>query len=286
MEVNWNTADQMRLRAELEWLREAPDLLLPPAAYRCPEALRYPQRVEPDALRPTGVDWRLGNHFENIIYQYLNYNSQTTDIKRNIQTRSARRTLGEMDFLVRFDGHWVHLEVALKLYLLDGSGSGLADFLGTRRDDSLAAKWTHMINHQLRLAEHPAARETLAQLGIDERPRPALWVKGWLFYPFGCPLPRPTAPINPHHQKGWWLTQSRLERLADQGEYFLLPGKTEWLLPAGLMDAPVFDLEGLRTCLSGAPRANLVVAVSQTPQGLRELSRGFVVTDDWPGAPC
>ena len=274
----------MRLRAELDWLCQAPDLLQPPPQFRVPDALRQPSPYQPCLTDPALPSWRLGRHFEDIVFQHLNYNTYVTDIKRNIQIKNQQQTLGELDFLICMAQQWVHLEVAVKLYLLDGPGAELSDFVGTRRDDCLATKWRRMLEHQLALGAHPAARKALAQMGISQRPQAALWIKGWLFYPFGTQLQTFPTPINPWHQRGWWLTQSRLGQLAGHASHFLLPGKTDWLLPADLMHSPLFDLAGLQQQLRGTSRANLVVAIEHNPQGVLEISRGFVVTDDWPEA--
>lgn len=282
--MNQNPVENMRLRAELDWLSQAPDLMQPPAEYRCPPGLRAPEIPDQLPSPPIEAGHRLGKHFENIVFQYLKYNPHITDIKRNIQIKEAGKTLGELDFLVCIAQHWVHLEVALKLYLLDGTGTDLAHFVGTRRDDCLAAKWRHMLLHQVLLDTHPAAARQLAALGIRQPIQRALWVKGWLFYPFAsAPPPLPDA-INPRHQRGWWLRVSRLEQLADQAPVFLLPSKTDWLLPAAMMQGVPLDLAGLRQHLLGTFGAHLVVAIKATPDGVEEVSRGFVVPDSWPEA--
>jgi hypothetical protein len=274
------------MQAELDWLCHAPDLMLPPSQYRCPPELRCPVTIDSRVMAPVEPGRRLGNHFENIVFQYLNYNTQVTDIKRNIQIRTAQKTLGELDFLVRLADRWLHLEVALKLYLLDGSGRALDDFIGTRRDDRLGTKWQRMLDHQLRLTEHPVAHEVLSRLGIDAVAHRALWVKGWLFYPFGTQVSGTPVEMNPHHLRGWWLTQSQLGRLAGYADDFLVPDKVDWVLPPTLMHARAFDLNGLIEQLTGSARCRLVVAVMATPQGVVEISRGFVVPDDWAEAGC
>jgi len=271
-----------RPQAELQWLTSSPDLLLPPPGFERPPQLmlKAEQHADSHVDQPCR---RLGEHFENLVYQFLSSSSHTDDIKRNIQIRSGKQTLGEFDFLVRLQQRWLHLEVALKLYLLDGSGSSLHHYVGTRRDDCLAQKWHRMLHHQLSLARRPEAQQRLAELGIEQPPQSALWIKGWLFYHPSRPFPEQQPPeINPDHLKGWWLTQSELELIKEPGTAYMLVRKPDWLLPASMPATAPIDFRQLRAAMSGEAGAHLVLILDETDTGWIERSRGFVVADDWP----
>jgi hypothetical protein len=266
------------LSAELDWLCNTPDLMLPPHSQTRPIALQQPV-TDSTALETTyEPSHRLGDHFENLVFQYLNCNTQVTDIKRNIQIHEELKTLGEIDFLVQLQHHWLHLEVALKLYLLDGTGDSLTHFIGTRRDDRLANKWHHMLDKQLRLSNRPEAKYELAALGIEQPVDTALWVKGWLFYRQGKMPGNLPAPVNPQHSHGWWITQAELPWLKRAGHRFLLPSKKQWLLPPSLIDPPLMDFAGLVDRVMGSQRSLLALVVDA--EG-RERSRGFIVPDQW-----
>lgn len=283
--------DSQCLLAELEWLRTSPELMLAPSAFNCPEAIKSGGGIITASGQLSGYEprWRLGEHFENIVHFHLKNNEQISDIHRNIQIKRDKITLGEMDFLLRLGSQWVHLEVALKLYLLDSTGDssspGLEGFIGTRRDDCLAAKWQRMLTHQLTLSQRPEAQAVLAELGLDEPPLPAVWVKGWLFYhPSRQQSDLAPAPVNPAHLQGWWVTWSELELLNGKGEAFMLPGKPDWLLPAAYLGNPVFTLTELREHLQEVKRGFLVLALERVDGQWVESSRGFVVPDTWPGS--
>ncbi|MBV1789919.1 DUF1853 family protein [Marinobacterium sp. D7] len=274
----------LRLQAELEWLTSSPDLLLPPPGLSRPPQLQTasPNLLDVAAYQP---HWRLGEHFENLVFQYLRSEADVFDIKRNIQVKSEKKTLGEFDFLIQLAQQWLHLEVALKLYLLDGDGSSLAHYIGTRRDDCLAQKWHHMLNHQLKLTQRPEAKRQLAELGIEQPLSSALWIKGWLFYHPLRPTPRcQPEQINPAHLKGWWLTQSELELIKAPGSVYMLVRKPDWLLPASMLETDPIEFDRLREAISGQARAHLVLILRQTDGGWIERSRGFVVADDWSGS--
>lgn len=275
-----------RLAAELAWLTQAPDLLQPPAGLELSLSRKAPP-ITVSALM-SHLDryqpgFRLGDRFENLVLFYLKYIHNIFDIKRNIQVKNESLTIGELDFLLPVNQRWTHLEVALKLYLLDGSGHCLSQFIGTRRDDCLETKWQHMLDHQIRLSEAASAQQTLQQLGIDMPPEQALWVKGWLFYHRGQIPDALPAPLNPEHQRGWWLTQSELRALVGNGQHYLIPTKKDWLVPAAMVDEPLLDLEQLKERVGEHERAQLILVVSYDAQGrLVEQSRGFVVSDRWP----
>ncbi|MBR9884317.1 MAG: DUF1853 family protein [Oceanospirillales bacterium] len=271
-----------RLQAELEWLIDTPDLLLPPAKLQRPTEIDWCNRqcIEKIDYQPR---WRLGEHFENIVYHHLKRNVYVSDIKRNIQIKDGRRTLGEFDFLVQMNQRWLHLEVALKLYLLDGSDESLDHYIGTRRDDCLAAKWQRMLGHQIELARQPEALLTLAELGVTQPMDSALWVKGWLFYHPLRPLTAHQAcAINPSHLRGWWITHSELVLIQKPNTFYMLVRKPDWLLPAWMLATPALSFSELQAQLYEERGANLVVAVVKRGNNWEECSRGFVVADSWP----
>lgn len=277
--------DNQCLAAELAWLRTSPDLMLAPESLACPQAIKsgVNSLSHCDSLKGYEPRWRLGEHFENIVHFHLNNNDQISDIYRNIQIKREKRTLGEMDFLVNLGGDWIHLEVALKLYLLDGDNRQLASFIGTRRDDCLATKWQRMLDHQLQLCQLPEAQEQLQTMGIASFPQPAVWVKGWLFYhPRQATVEAPY-PVNPDHLRGWWVTWSELSLIATEGERFILVRKPDWLLPAAYVGNPALGLGELREALRDLQRSSFVLAVVEVNGEWVERSRGFVVPDNWPG---
>ncbi|WP_432695215.1 DUF1853 family protein [Marinobacterium sp. YM272] len=279
--------DSQCLLAELEWLRTSPDLMLAPQEYRCPEAIKagtgtITKAGNLAALSSYEPRWRLGEHFENIVYFHLKNNEQISDIYRNIQVKEDKRTVGEMDFLFRFDAQWIHLEVALKLYLLDGNGQILESYIGTRRDDCLATKWQHMLEHQLRLCQRPEAAKQLEKLCVSSQPTPVVWVKGWLFYHPAQNNVTAPYPVNPEHLRGWWVTWSELALIASEGERYILVRKPDWLLPAAYLGNPALTLAELREQLRDLHRSSLVLAVVRINGEWVERSRGFVVPDHWP----
>lgn len=290
----WNHLCDPHVRA-LAWLLDAPDLLdanapqwqgriatigaIDDATSRWlasvdsdPQALHCWLDVKPFT--------RLGRYAEKLMAFYLRHRGAL--VAHGVQVRSAKNeTIGEFDFLLRQDGALVHWEFATKLYLLEDSGSGRhADyFVGPNLADTLGAKIRKIMDRQLSLSQHPAARQHVAE--------PIAWaqalVKGWLFYHGKTPLPTPPAGVSSGHCRGFWCAQGELELAA--GQHFAVLPRLSWLPPAKIGAEQALDRAGLREAVAahfnGATTPLLVASLEYRDGWLLEADRGFVVPDDW-----
>ncbi|WP_409526463.1 DUF1853 family protein [Nitrincola sp. MINF-07-Sa-05] len=274
--------------AQLQWLTHAPDLILPPESLRLPAAFTLelnevllklaedPGRLLVDR-REFGKG-RLGKQFEDLTSLYFRLNCQIIDIKRNIQIKKDNITLGELDFMIQLPDRWVHLEVAVKFYLLDGDGSHLDHFIGPGRADKLGAKWRHMIHHQLPIAYSPAGLSTLASLGIDDFTQ-AAWVKGALFYHWQQEsVPAIPLLVNPSHDRGWWVRHSELTSMKEHYKVnnIQLISKPDWLMPIDVLGT--YHQQSLSDIQIESLQHPVMAAVLT---GNGDTSRGFIVPDDW-----
>src|SRR5690606_17677529 len=123
----------------------------------------------------------------------------------NLPIREQGHTVGELDMLLRDDEGVHHLELAIKLYLGQPqcSGTDPAHWLGPGSHDRLDLKLAHLGQHQLPLSAHALARNRLAELNIGQ-PQAALWLAGYLFYPWQHAYAVPQGG-NPVHLRGSWL---------------------------------------------------------------------------------
>ncbi|MGE5622175.1 MAG: DUF1853 family protein [Bacillota bacterium] len=290
----WNHLRDPHVRA-LAWLLDAPDLLDANAPQwqgriastgtvdaatanwlawldRSPEALHGWLDIKPFT--------RLGRYAEKLMAFYLQH--QGLLVAHGVQVRSAKNeTIGEFDFLLRQGGALLHWEFATKLYLLETSGNGRhADyFVGPNLADTLGAKIRKIMDRQLSLSQHPAARLHVAEPIAQAQ---AL-VKGWLFYHGKTPLPAPPAGVSGAHCRGFWCTQEELELAA--GKRFAVLPRLSWLAPAKLAEEQAVDAAALREAVAAhfdAAAAPLLVAVLEYCDGwMLESDRGFVVLNDW-----
>ncbi len=188
------------------------------------------QYFEQNTCRPKGHAFRLGIYFENLLLAHLNNLQQLIDLKDHLQVNRDKRTLGEFDFLYRFDGddRHTHLEICVKFFLGVPSGQGKYLWVGLNRNDTLTRKINRLESHQLRLGDQPAAQDTLHAHNIVLGPRYAV-MKGRLFYPWRDYLADRLDPVACRdHLRGWWLPQRDLEPLFSDSR-FLPVEKQSWL---------------------------------------------------------
>ncbi|WGL16163.1 DUF1853 family protein [Microbulbifer bruguierae] len=213
---------------------------------------------------------RLGVYFENLWAFAFNHHPDYQLLARNLPIRSADKTLGELDFVVRHlpDQQLEHWEVAVKFYLQVESL-----WVGPGIKDRLDIKLAHMRDHQLPVVTSDSARQVLlsSDISLDRQ-----WTRmpGRLFPMLGDTIPGP-----PHQH--WWSTASTFQQhFASNNWHWCQLPKPCWLalctnsiLPAApltpLADIPLTQLTARGPiCLAGF-------------QGATEMSRGFVVADNW-----
>lgn len=241
-----------------------------------------------DAFLEAHHSHRLGHYFENLVAFWLE-TEKVGDLRVRQPVREGQAVRGEFDFLFRHApfGGWQHWEVAVKFYLLEDAGVGLAGFLGPNPHDRLADKVERLFGHQLRLMETDAGRAALGGTSVTAR---AL-VKGWLFHPLG--EPSVTVPgISARALRGFWLRWGGqpLPVTHTAARWKVLP-RLSWLAPALGREGErtLFTAEHLERVLRGhfarASTPLLIAELTQGEDGLwRESRRGFVVGPDWPQA--
>ncbi|MCA8065374.1 DUF1853 family protein [Burkholderia sp. AU31624] len=240
-----------------------------------------------DGFRPT----RLGRYAECLLEYFLTYGPSLRLVAANLPLRSNGKTLGEVDFLVDApDGQRLHWELAVKCYLCAPvqAGASLADFVGPNLVDRFDRKRTRLLEHQLRLGD----RDGFARLGYGAPSDAQMFIKGWLFYPHGAPLPPVSAEIAPDHPHGFWLTHAQWPAwAAAQGAgvaWSVLP-RLAWLAPRRAAADSGFEPDTLAATLELPPvlmtrEAPALIGIHEKGSDgtWRETARGFVVPDDWP----
>ncbi|MDD9892707.1 MAG: DUF1853 family protein [Gammaproteobacteria bacterium] len=269
-----------RIVRDIEWVVGSQPLLLPPGDERFPSAEWFTQQLaelEPqlqalkadpaacETLESSITPLRLGGYFEQLILWWLDNSENYEVLAHNLQVNSQGRTLGAFDLIVKnhLENTTEHWELACKFYLQDGDSSKIESWFGPARKDKLVEKYQHLLNHQIALSQHPDGFKKLAEQGW-EVDRHRIIVKGRLFGDFA----RLPDEVNPDCLKGWLSTanqyQSRENDLPLQRQHWMSP------IIAGDIAAPNADTAHRHGCLC-------LVQI----EGEREISRGFVVPDDW-----
>lgn len=223
---------------------------------------------------------RLGRYAEQLMAFYLE--AQGILRGHGVQVRSdAGNTIGEFDFLVQQGDDLVHWEFATKFYLLEPNGEGQAAdyFVGPNLADTLGAKMSKVFSRQLMLSRHPAAQRYLPQPVA----RSQALLKGWLFYHRQKNYAVEALGVNKGHCRGFWCEMSETG-LLDMQYAAILP-RLSWLAPARANLDEVLDRQALQAALAAYFMHDsmplLVALLEKDGEKAVEVSRGFVVPDDW-----
>ena len=171
---------------------------------------------------------RLGMFVEQCIFQTLEKKPNCNVLAKNIQIIENNLTLGELDCILNYNNSTVHLEIAYKFYLFDGTcnKNQLHCWIGPNRKDSLIEKIEKIKEKQFPLLYHPKTIETLNSLNISVKSiEQQVCFKAQLFTPFaGTEIKYES--INNDCIAGLYYTMSELTNL--KLNKFYLPSKLEW----------------------------------------------------------
>lgn len=231
---------------------------------------------------------RLGEYFEILLRTWLDEVPPARLIAAGLQVYESARTIGEYDLVFRRDRRVFHWELAVKFYLGHPGPDGEPFWYGPNPRDRLDKKWRKMLDRQLVLSEHPAGRKALQELGVGERVEPGAFVRGYLFEPLADDYEVARhVDANAHALTGWWVHHANLldfrRELEPNGalEWMTL-SKLRWLSPACLTERDRHStLDELAESLP-KNRHFLVAGLTETDDGWREVTRGFIVPDRWP----
>lgn len=228
---------------------------------------------------------RLGLYFERLYECLMTEVLGWELLVKNLPVRGDRKTLGELDFVLRNPrtGGVEHHEIAVKFYLgFQGSAGQPALWYGPNSSDRLDIKTHRLLEHQSQLTRLPEAARALEALGISPPLRSCIFMPGYLFYP-----PEPDFPSPPRtptdHQRGHWLYLE--QALTMNSETWVPLRKPHWLGPWIQPGAP--DTEETQATLERVRSTNsprLFARLEREPRGpfWTEVERFFVVPEQWP----
>lgn len=299
---------KVRQVRELAWCCFGPDVVA---------ALTYPASGYRVPLDDRTIDWlrsldgdpgallahlsgrrstRLGLYFESLWQFYWQAFSGDTLISHNRQINGDSRTLGAFDFILASnDGHYRHIEAAVKFYLGQGEDlRQLAAWVGPNANDRLDIKVRHLTDHQLPLLHRREAIEQLRLDGMDSaRVEQHFLLRGWLFAPARADLTELPPGVNREALQGrWWYLRDFTAGTAsgaftaDKPFFSVIP-RNHWLAPVryhralqplqrtALNFALISQVGGL-----GVPK--MVARLEPEKDIWQECERFFVVPDHWP----
>jgi len=220
---------------------------------------------------------RLGHYFEALVQTLFSLSPEIEEWHPNLQVFEGKSTTGEFDLLYKRQGHWWHLELAIKYYIGFDDLTDADNWHGPALRDNLGRKLRRLKHHQLVLPQTSAGQLALSHLGIADITSEAL-VFGQLFHPLANW--EQALFVKPHeivanHPIGWWSFAQNTPAFDDR-IWIELP-KSDWLSGA----------TGKRVTFEGAPDFSAIerpkmYAVCRDADGeIVETSRGFVVPNTW-----
>ena len=179
----------------------------------------------------------LGKRMEHFFHYYITHFSSEEVLAHNRQIIEDKKTLGELDFLLKDQstGAVSHVELIFKYYLYDPEeGNSEKDHLiGPNRRDSLNRKLHRLQKRQFPLLFHPATQKLLNGLKISpENVHQKMCFKGHVF------LPKQQrnisfSEINPATISGYWIRFKDFTEEEYAKNLFFSPKKKYWPVEPG-----------------------------------------------------
>lgn len=217
---------------------------------------------------------RLGKLTEQFVLFELDQDESVQILVSNVQVFRERRTIGELDCLIKQSAVNTHIEIVYKFYLYDPSiPTELNRWIGPNRNDSLVLKLKKLKEKQLPLLYHPETAKLLQELESNATEfKQEVYFKAQLFVPLNS-LESSYDLVNKDCIIGFYIRQSDLALFPNHT--FYIPSKLDWLLEPHLdvewLSAPTF--QGVVSELLAAQRSPL--CWMKSPEG--KVQKIFVV---------
>lgn len=187
------------------------------------------------ALRDIPTQLRLGHQIEFIYGQYLSHSPQHDVLAEAIQIIDNKKTLGELDFIIRDRIHQsiTHIELAYKYYLIDNVGADFyTSLIGPNRRDSFLEKVAKIKNKQHPLLHTEACQSYLAELNLDANDIDQRVVfYAHLFAPYGKEISVPEE-ISRSCIVGTWMSMNDFKELEmTKNKYCIVPKRSWYHIP-------------------------------------------------------
>ncbi len=180
-------------------------------------------------LWPVPDKLRLGHQVEHIYLQLLKASNKYKVLARSIQLIEHKRTLGELDYIIKLldTDEIIHVELTYKFYLLDPEMDGIVEGLvGPNRGDAFTYKLDKTKNKQMPLLYTDAARKRL-KINVDEVTQKVAFY-GEIFTPYEMEI-QDLGVLNSDCIKGYYMSLNRFVEEDFTAFKFHFPTKSHWI---------------------------------------------------------
>ena len=168
-------------------------------------------------IPPPGARLPLGKWYEQVFFVALRVAFPDWEVRHSVSDGRG----GELDFVVSNNREIIHIECAVKFFLLVGDSARLSSYVGAGGNDRLDLKLSKMINVQL--------ARGLPEFGEGSRVRKYAWMGGRVHdYYRGAPhcrIDRRESPLNPYARRDFWAYLDEMESMISElgGHWTPLP---------------------------------------------------------------
>jgi len=231
----------------------------------------------------------LGKYFESLISFWFYVSPHFELVAKNIKFKDNKLTTGEADLLVidLYSGELRQIELACKYYLGLNNSSAHKNWIGPNGTDSLALK-IDKLERQTSVFYTKPGYLFLNQNNLKQ-PEVKIIMKGFFFHHYKVIASNKTPySADIHYNSGWFIHINEIDALFGSLEQWVVLPKFLWPCLYNFQEGTETILNGeqmIKKCkeeISKNKRAILIAQVVVLEGSVREISRGFVITDKWP----
>lgn len=246
------------------------------------EQFQFPD-VRPDSFQPEALpqNIRLGHQVEHVFKQLIDHSDHYDILVYNLPIRQEKRTLGEIDFILKDNSteQLIHVELTYKFYIIDPEITDpIHRLIGPNRRDTFFLKKEKIKNVQFPLLHSEEGAKALYELGIDHHKalEHQCCFKAQLFVPYQKETVLPVI-FDKACISGYWLRLNDLNKSDFKDILFYLPSKSEWIIEPHIGVAWLSHKKTLEQITNRHERGSAPMVWMKTPEVM--ISKAFVVTD-------
>lgn len=220
------------------------------------------------------ASFRLGIYAEYLLQYFFEYAPHIELLAHHVQLIKDKITLGEIDFVIQYQGKVMHIELAVKYYLQEGKDTSFADWIGPSGKDTLARKLKKVKEHQLPLINSPVFKTKYNFTEVHS----FFWLRGMFF----TNQPSISNWQNTQAKYGKYYRSSELDEvLYKDQEHFVILERPHWMMDILHVDQTAIRLPSYRNDQEILTKT-LNVKGSLLIKNAKTEEVFFIVPDQWP----